>query len=125
DLKARLLRRLCFWLFVICSARAPPLITENWLADIHLRAFSNRCVAPASHLRKGVQMASSSCGWTGAEARYTIAQPRNATAKPRINTVVICRPLLFAVIAVVVVVRLGVWIFAPAQASAAASSATT
>src|SRR5262249_14729788 len=66
------------------------LSQKNWLADIHLRAFSNRCVAPASHLRKGVQVASSSCGWTGAEARYTIAQPRNATAKPRINTVVIC-----------------------------------
>ena len=54
------------------------------------RALSNRCVVAASHLRNWVRLASSLCGWIGADARYTIAQPRNATLKPRINTEVIC-----------------------------------
>jgi hypothetical protein len=54
------------------------------------RAFSNRCVVAASHLRNWVRVASSLCGRIGAGARYTIAQPRNATAKLSISTEVIC-----------------------------------
>jgi hypothetical protein len=68
-------------------ARAHPRQIKN-----QSRAFSNRCRVAANHRRNWVRVARSSslCGRVGADARYTTAQPTNATAKLTVNMVAIC-----------------------------------